>query len=193
MYILYTSVQRTTKLKKKGNWYRLCTKMKLSEQMFFVAEVNHSSTSFYSKKLTYMYQHFLVDHLLLVTSPATENTCSAGTDVAGTHKYFLASFAKLGKLLLLWLHHSKILPCDFKGAIFKYSSNSSANELFLLRLLSSSSSPVEISNAVFFFFLGWCWLDWFLYYLTIFIRHIREQFFFKSRVCFSFNSFSQEL
>jgi len=91
--------------------------MKLSEQMFFVAEVNHSSTSFLFKKINIStFSGFKLEHLLLVTSPATENTYSAGTDVAGTHKYFLA---KLGKLLLLWLHHSKILARDFKGAIFK--------------------------------------------------------------------------
>jgi len=34
--------------------------------------------------------------LLLTISPATENTCSTGTEVAGMQRYLFASFAKVG-------------------------------------------------------------------------------------------------
>ena len=41
------------------------------------------------------------------TSPATENTRSAGVDVAVMARYFLASLANKGNLCSLTFHHSR--------------------------------------------------------------------------------------
>ena len=52
-------------------------------KVFFVAEDCKIFTVFLFKKISMStLSGFKLDRLLLITSPATENTCSAGTDVA---------------------------------------------------------------------------------------------------------------
>ena len=43
---------------------------------------------------------------LVTVSPAVENTLSAGVDVAGMHRYFLATYETKGKRCSFDFHHS---------------------------------------------------------------------------------------
>ena len=62
----------------------LAEKCKIFKTHFLFKKVHTMST----------FSDFRLDCLLLITSSATENTCStAGKDVAGTHRYL---FSKLG-------------------------------------------------------------------------------------------------
>ena len=60
-------------------------------------------------------------------SPAVENTRSDGTEVAGMHKYFLASRDKYGYFSHLFLHQSRGFCVAQIGGSFLYSETSNSH------------------------------------------------------------------
>ena len=51
--------------------------------------------------------------------PAAEKTLSEGTEVEGTHKYFLAMEETFGNLSSFTIHHFRGLPFGFNGGSSK--------------------------------------------------------------------------
>ena len=88
--------------------------------------------------------------LQLMTNPAVEKVHSAGTDVAGMHKYFRVRLASFGKQTQLSHQYCKISAFRVKGVSDRYTSNSSILVLTVSLLtvaehiLASLSSNVSI-------------------------------------------------
>ena len=94
-----------------------------------------------------------LDLCLFTIRLAVENSRSAGTEVAGIHKYCLASLANVGNFSLFFFHQPNTSSLDFNGTNAMYLSYSSEGVVHS----SSSVSPNKKAKAVFFFFFFFFW------------------------------------